>query len=578
MKIPAATILSALSTLALAACAGTPSPQLADRAVPASVELQILAINDFHGNLEIPTGTTAYSAEGETVREVLGGAARLGATMEALRAGQAHSVSVAAGDLIGGTPFVSANFLDEPAIASLNLMKLDVAAVGNHEFDRGIAELRRIQNGGCEQNTLRTPCALEPFDGAAFTYLAGNTVDEAGQTLFPGGVIRAVGPARIGFVGLTLRATATLVAPSQTAGYRFLNEAETANRLARQLLDQGADTVVLLIHEGARVDPAQNISACPNLSGPVVPILEELIPEIGLVVSGHTHQSYICHLPRPGAGMEASARVLTSAGRYGSFVTDIRLSFDPVSRAVAFATARNVPVNGAAGENAVIDQLVARYSAAAAPMAARVVGTLTPPADSDARTPEACIEPVEANLVADAQLHAARQRTGGRADMAFMNISGVRTRFPNGYDPQITYGQIFAMQPFGNTLQVLEMSGADLYNVLEEQFCGDGLARPCFGLLAPSANIRIRFDRSRPPGQRVLEIEHEGRGIDRQASYRVAVNNFLASGGDGFATFSRQPTRADAGLDLDALENWLMSGDRQMPACGRLADLTPPQV
>ncbi|WP_336918608.1 bifunctional metallophosphatase/5'-nucleotidase [Altererythrobacter lauratis] len=571
MSRSAAFVLSAASALALVACAGTPALQMvAPSALP--VELQVLAINDFHGNLEVPSGTTAYNADGAMVREVLGGAARLGATMAALRAGQAHSVSVAAGDLIGGTPFVSANFLDEPAIASLNLMQLDVAAVGNHEFDRGIPELRRIQNGGCETNTLRTPCALEHYGGAAFTYLAGNTVDDTGQTLFPGGLIRDVGPARIGFVGLTLRATATLVAPSQTAGYTFLDEAETANRLARQLLDQGADTVVLLIHEGGRVDPTQNISACPNLSGPVVPIIERLIPEIGLVVSGHTHQSYICQLPRE----NAPPRLLTSAGRYGSFVTDIRLAFDPETRAVRIAAARNVPVNGAAGEDAAIGALVARYAAAAAPVAARVVGTLAPSATgSDG---EACIDPAEANLVADAQLHAARQATGGHADMAFMNISGVRTRFPAGYDPAITYGQIFAMQPFGNTLQVLEMTGADVLHMLEEQFCGEGVARPCFGLLAPSANLRIRFDRSHPAGQRVTGVEVDGRPLDLQARYRVVVNNFLASGGDGFASLSRHRTVADAGLDLDALESWLSSGERTLPACGRLADLTPPQT
>lgn len=556
---------SLASTLALAACATMPAGTV-EAPAPALVELQLLGLNDFHGNIEVPGSATAYRHGEETLREVLGGAARLGATLDGLRAGQSHSLTVAAGDLIGASPFVSANFLDEPAIMALNLVQLDIAAVGNHEFDRGIAELQRIQQGGCEQHTSRVPCALEPFGGAGFTYLAGNVVDAGGQSLFPGTVLRQLGPATVGFVGLTLKDTATLVAPSMTAGLSFLDEAETANRLAQALVAAGADTVVLLIHEGGRVDPAQNIAGCPNLSGPVVPILAQLDPVISVVVSGHTHQSYVCEVALAGGG----TRLLSSAGRNGTFVTDIRLSFDPASERVVAVRGVNVPVRESAGTRADIEAMVRRYADAAAPIAARVVGTIAPAAAES----EDCVESPAANLVADAQLAQAKAVLGDAIDVAFINTSGVRTGLAGAADGVMTYGEIFSMQPFGNVLQVLDLSGADLRAVLEEQFCGDGLAAPCFTLLAPSSTLTYAFDRSRPAGQRIVEVLLDGQPLVEDARYQVVFNNFLASGGDGFASLAQQRTVGEAGNDLDALEAWLAAGVT-IPACGRLRDMTP---
>ncbi len=549
----------------LAGCATVPAPAPVGRG---PVEVQVLALNDFHGNLEVPPSTTAFSQDGQVVRQALGGAARLAATLDALRQGQAATVTVAAGDLIGASPFASANFLDEPSVMALGLAGLDVASVGNHEFDRGTAELRRIQDGGCEQHTLRTPCALEPFDGAAFTYLAGNVVDTGGQSLFPGATLRQVGPVKVGFIGLTLTGTATLVSPAMTRGYRFTDEADAANRLARDLKAQGADTVVLLIHEGGRVDPTQNLTGCPSLSGPIVPIVERLDPAISLVVSGHTHMSYICRVDAAGG----TPRLLSSAGRYGGFVTDIRLTWDPVARRVADITAVNVPVNGTLGTRADVAQLVDRYVAAAGPLAARVVGTVSPA--PTASSEENCAETPAANLVADAQLAAARAALGDGIDVAFINTSGVRTNLDSAADGQLTYGEIFAMQPFGNTLQVLELTGLELRQALEEQFCNEGPATPCSTLLAPSSTLTYSYDRSRPQGDRITAIRLDGVPINPEERYQVVFNNFLANGGDGFASLVQRPTVGEAGVDLDALEAWLARG-ATIPACGRLRDQTP---
>lgn len=553
--------LTAAIACLLAGCATVPAPT-----AQAPVEVQVLALNDFHGNLEVPPATTTYRQGEELVRQNLGGAARLAATLDALRQGQQATVTVAAGDLIGASPFASASFLDEPSVTALGLAGLEVASVGNHEFDRGTAELRRMQDGGCEQNTLRTPCALEPFAGAGFTYLAGNVVADNGQSMFPGATLRQVGPVKVGFIGLTLRGTATLVSPAMTRGYRFTDEAEAANRLARELLAQGADTVVLLIHEGARVDPTQNLTGCPTLSGPILPITEQLDPAISLVVSGHTHMSYICRMDPPGG----TPRLLSSAGRFGGFVTDIRLTWDPVGRRVTDITAINVPVNGTLGTRADVAALVDRYVAAAAPVAARVVGTIAPAATSQ----ENCQEAPAANLVADAQLAAARAVLGDGVDVAFINTSGVRTNLDGAADGQMTYGEIFTMQPFGNTLQVLELTGAELKLALEEQWCNAGPATPCNTLLAPSASLSYSYDRMRPQGQRITEILLNGAPVDPATRYQIVFNNFLANGGDGFASLVQRPTIGEAGNDLDALEAWLARGVT-IPACGRLQDLTP---
>lgn len=547
-----------LSLLALGGCASIPDDSSQARS---TVSVQILALNDFHGNLEVPASPVYYSDGKQPSRELLGGVAPLGAMLEQLREGREHTITVAAGDLIGASPFISANFLDEPTIMALSLADLAISSVGNHEFDRGIDELRRMQDGGCARFTTRTPCALDRFAGATFEYLAGNVVDEHGESVFPGTALRQFGPIKIGFVGLTLRDTRSLVSSSATSGYRFLDEAETANALARELLAQGADTVVLLIHEGGRVDPTQNVSDCPNLSGPIVGILERLDLSISLVVSGHTHQSYACQITSSDTN-----RWLTSAGRYGAFITDIAMQFDARSGDLLSIAAANVPVDASAGEQADIGQLVARYAAAAQPLAARVVG-IVEPADN---VGVSCIDDTAEDLVADAQLAAGRKILAGEVDIALVNASGVRTDLAAAEDGQLTFGEIFTMQPFGNTLEILELSGEDLGDVLEQQFCGDGgTLSACYSFLIPSANFTYEFDPSRPEGHRITRMILNGAPIDPARTYKVLVNNFLAGGGDGFTLLTEKSVIGEAGSDIDALEAYLRNGV-QVPVCGRL--------
>jgi 5'-nucleotidase len=552
-----------LLALAVSACATVPTEPVSQ-----AEEIQILALNDFHGNLEPLPGEQRFrDAGGAEARAQLGGAARLGATLATLRRGQANTVTVAAGDLIGASPLVSAYYLDEPTIMALNRTGLEIAAVGNHEFDKGVAELRRMQEGGCNDGRpvgARQPCRLDnPFEGARFTYLAANVIGPDGRTLFPASMVRQFGTTKVGFVGMTLKDTGILSSPGGTVGYRFEDEASTANAEAARLWAAGADTVVLLIHEGARTDPLYNVTGCPGLDGALLPILERLDPAIRLVISGHTHNAYACEVATPGG----STRLVTSAGRYGYFVTDIRLTVDPSSDAVTAFSAVNRSVEASAGEQADVAALVVRYSQAVAGEAAKVVGRID---GSLAPEANAFYRPLD-YLVADAQYAALR---GEGAQFALMNAGGVRTTFEPAADGSVTYGQIFALQPFGNTLSVVELTGAELIAGLEAK-----LARATPGdvrnaMLIPSHNLAYAFDLSRPAGSRLVSLTLDGRPIEHGATYHAAVNNFIASGGDGFAFLARARPVGGGALDLDALETYLAAGVAA-PAGQRVRDVTP---
>lgn len=563
--MPARFLFPLLAGISLSACAGAQA-ELASAPPAAPVTVQILAINDFHGNLETHSSDTWYVEDGEERRARLGGAARLAATLAALRQGE--SVTVAAGDLIGASPLVSSLFLDEPTIRVLSRMGLQIASVGNHEFDRGVDELRRMQDGGCAQFTLRKPCAIEPFEGAGFAYLAGNTVDADGNSLFRGTALHYTENALIGFIGMTLAGTPGLVAAEATEGYTFLDEAETANRLAADLRVQGADAIVLLVHEGADVEPRYNVAGCPGLSGPIVDIVEQLDPSISLVVSGHTHQAYVCTVPTAGGGEV----LLTSGGRYGGFVTDIAMQIDPARDRVLSVSGRNVPVDGDAGSDPDVAAIVSRYAAAVQPVANRPVGPIT---DSGERG-ENCGDLPAQDFVADAYFHAANAALSDSIDVAFVNSGGVRTDLSGADDGVLTFGELAAMAPFGNGVSVLEMSGTEIRGVLEQQFCDEaGEVTVCDSVLIPSASMIYSVDTGRPAGDRVASILLHGQPLDPARTYRVATNSFLVGGGDGFGQFSRVPEVANIGFDIDALEAYVATGEVGVPVCGRVRNIAP---
>jgi len=546
---------AAFAALALAGCASQVAPPAPIRS-SAPVEIQILAFNDFHGNLQNPDQVEITEPDGTKHKVQTGGVAHLAATLAGLRAGHANSITVSAGDTIGASPLISANYLDEPTISAMNLLGLELNSVGNHEFDRGVDELKRMQAGGCAKFTRRAPCAVEPFAGARFRYLAANVVGANGQTIFPATAIKtfqtAAGPITIGFIGETLKGTEHLVTPSGVRGVTFKDEADTANALVPQLKAQGADAIVLLIHQGGKTPTFTAGNTCDGLYGDILPILPKLDPAVTTIVSGHTHWAYVCRgTPQVGAG-----RLMTSAGKYAYFATDIRLEFDPATHRLVGQDARNIIVgNGERGEDPAEAALVDRYAAAIAPIASRLIGHLTAPA------PHAVddFESPAADLVADSMLAATRAPEQGGAQVALVNATGVRVDLPGG---DVRYDQAFAMMPFGNNLVVMTLTGAQIKEALEQEYKGSirpGLTRP--SAMVPSAGVTYAVDMSKPAGGRVSDIRFNGKALDTAGKYRVVVNNYLASGGDGISAFTEGTDITDKGIiDLDALVAWIAPG------------------
>ncbi|HEY7005639.1 MAG TPA: bifunctional metallophosphatase/5'-nucleotidase [Sphingomicrobium sp.] len=580
MKLSAA--FAAFAFLIAGCAANPPAPVVPPPAQAAPVEVQILAINDFHGNLEPPKyGIDATAPDGSPVRVPAGGVAHLATAAKTLRQGHPLTITVAAGDLIGASPLVSALYLDEPSIDAMNLVGVELSSVGNHEFDKGTRELTRMQHGGCEQHASRKPCALEPFAGASFQYLAANVLTGEGTTLFPATAIKQFGPVKIGFIGMTLKGTGSIVTPAGVAGVTFADEADTANALVPKLKAEGADAIVILLHQGGATTGGYNDKSCPNFTGDILPILARLDPAIDLIVSGHTHRSYICEIPRQGA----HPLLLTSAGSYGTLITDIRLTFSP-DRHVIGERADNVIVQGEPYSTALgsvpivpsfpvyaadpaVAALVGRYIAAAAPQADRIVGTLSGPVN---RTMSPDRENSAGDFLSDAMLFGGRK---AGAQIAFTNQGGVRADLIPAADGKVTYGQIFSVQPFGNDLVVLTLTGAQLKSLLEQEFESGKNTPDKPTMLLPSEGFFYSYDARRGSGDRIVEMKLNGKRIDPAATYRIAIGSFLATGGDNFTVFKEGANVVDLGVDVDATEAYLKTNPKA-PMLGRIKNLGPP--
>ncbi|GAB7554668.1 bifunctional metallophosphatase/5'-nucleotidase [Novosphingobium sp. 11B] len=571
--------LRALPLLALAFTAACAAPQATRPGAPVTaatpVEVGIIAINDFHGALEPPKASVeAPGPDGKTVNVPAGGGAWLASAVDSLKAQHPNNVVVAAGDLTSASQLASSLHLDEPAVGVMNRIGLEFNAVGNHEFDRGWKELQRLQNGGCEKNTRLQPCQLEQFKGASYKYLAAATYRDDGTTLFPATGLKTFGEGAskvtIGFVGLSLKSIPTLVQPDMVKGLTFGDEAEAINKAIPVLKAEGADAVVVLIHQGGKT-AAKDPNSCEGFAGDIQPILDKLNPGVDFVVSGHTHWQYVCQYGQSGDG---SPILLTSAGVYGKLVTDITLTIDPASHKVIAKKARNVIVQSpgyTSGRGDVpnttaypqfqpradVADYVAGYVKDAAGLIQRPVGKMSGPAAKGSS--ESASGGDLGNLVADSQL--AGTRAAG-AQIAFTNPFGIRAPIDPAPDGTVTFGQVYATQPFNNELVTMTLTGAQVRAVIEDGLddAGDKQA------LAPSAGLKFSYDMRRPSGSRVVSLTLNGKPLAPAAKYRVTVVNFLAEGGDGFATF-KQGTEITRGMiDNEAFQQWLAAVPvRQVP-------------
>ena len=540
-------------TTATAAGPGVPPGQA--RKVP----VQLLSFNDYHGHLEatdLPLPTKWVSPSPPA-----GGVEYLSATIKALRAkaGDANSLTVAAGDLIGGSPFLSGMFHDEPSVDSLETLGLDISSVGNHEFDEGTTELLRMQYGGCHPID---GCYFpdQPYDGANFSWLAANVVSKStGKSLLPAVAVRGIKGVQVGFIGMTLEETPTLVNPSGVATVDFKDEIETANAQAAILKKRGVNSIVVLVHEGG-VNPS-GMNSCTGISGPILAIARGISADVDAIITGHTHEPYVCQIPDP-AG---NNRLVTSAASYGQVVTETTLVVDKASGEVdrAASSAQNHLVARTIAKDPMQTAVIAKWNTLAGPLAAKVVGTHVEDITGDAGGNRG-IETPMADLVADAWLYGTAPAAQGGAQIAFQNVGGTRASFrvnstPNGEQPgQITYAEAYAVVPFSNIMVTVDLTGDQIRRALEKQSVASGRSRLNLAL-GVSQGFTYAWDVTQAPGSRVVpgSMALNGTAMSMTASYRVALPAFLADGGDQFTPFMEGTNRLGGGEDLAMLVDYL---------------------
>ncbi|WP_405979534.1 bifunctional metallophosphatase/5'-nucleotidase [Streptomyces sp. NBC_00158] len=551
-----------------------------------TVDVQMLSFNDFHGTLEPPQGSSGTvserQADGTTKAIPAGGVEYLATSLREARKGHEYSVTAAAGDMIGGSPMLSGLFHDEPSVEALNKLNLDVSSVGNHEFDEGKTELRRMAYGGCHP----TEGCFEygkTFTGAQFQYLAANVTDEkTKRPLMSPTFIWKKGDVKIGFIGVTLEGTPDVVTAEGVKGLKFGDEVETINKYAAELNKQGVKSIVALIHEGGLpASGAYNYDcdvpgAGAGISGAIVDIAKNVDPKVDALVTGHTHQAYSCNIPDP-AG---NPRTVTSAASLGRLYTDTTLTYDRATKDIVRTAALSPkPVNKVVGREqpkaADMSELITRWKALAAPVANRPMGYIS--ADIPGRGSESPEKPL-GDLIADAQLEATAPADKGGAQLAIMNPGGIRSDLAykasgDEGDGVVTYGESYTVQPFNNLMNVVDLTGAQLITALQQQVSGT-VNGPNPKILQVSKGFTYTLDMTKAGADRIVvdSVKLNGAAIDPAKTYRVVMNEFLAGGGDGFTVLKEHKNKLVGASDLDAFNALLAKSSAAAPIAPPAAD------
>jgi 5'-nucleotidase len=526
---------------------------VAQLAQDGTVDVQLLALNDFHGALEPASG-----GGGRIGATDAGGVEYLATHLRRLKASNPNTLVVAAGDNIGGTPLLSSLFHDEPTVEALSLAGLQLSALGNHDLDEGWWELYRIQRGGC--HPVDGCQDGTPFSGASFSYLAANvTLDPrkadpeflklAGvqgtepRLLLPAYAIREVGGVRVGFIGLILQTAPAVIIPASIRGLTFRPEAEAANEAARALREQGVRAIVVLMHQGGD-QRGSDINGCDRISGDLAELVGRMSDDIDVVVSGHSHQFYNCTI---------DGKLVTSAASGGRLITDVDLRLQQSDGEVAGKSARNVVVTRDVEKDPEQSALIASYRPFAEKVGNRVVGAIT---SSLGRQSNDAGEFPLGNVVADAFLEAGKA-PGAGADLAFTNPGSIRAdviAHDSAGSSPVTYSQLFSVLPFGNEVIVKSLTGEAVVQMLEEQF---GAERN--RIMQVSRGFTYAYSVNRPRGQRIdrSSVRINGAPLDATRQYRVATNSFLWTGGDDLSALRQGTDPVTVGVDVDALASYM---------------------
>jgi 5'-nucleotidase len=551
-SVAAAVLAGALAALS-SGCAFGP------RLPPGVVEVQLVTLNDFHGNLE-PSKYVWDSVRNPEPRSVMaGGIDTLGAALQAWRKRDPELLLVGAGDLIGASPAISSMWADEPTMAAMDLLGLRASTVGNHEFDAGRVELLRQQKGGCKSPRADKACKFDPdYAGAKFSYLAANVIDMVTRKpILPAYKIETAHGVKVAFIGTVLRETAETSLASGIAGLQFIDEADAINRQLPELRKQGVGVFVVLLHQGGTTVEKFDQQDCSQLTGPIVDVVKRLDPAIRVVVSGHSHKGYLCRV---------DGRLVTQSDSAGHVMARIKLRVDTGTNTLRDVSAtQEVMVPGTWPADPALDAYLTKARERSAAQLARPVATLAVP--SVARGLDDNGESPLGDLVADSVLAAGRPFG---VQIAFMNDGGIRSDLETGADKRVTIGQAQVVLPFGNKLVAMNLKGWQIYELLEQQWIG---GRDSWrGLLQVSDGFTYQWDSKRGEGSKVVadSVMLNGVPLQRESAYRVMVNNFLAEGGDAFPMFANGANRAESGiLAVDALTAYLVKREETGKPAGK---------
>ncbi len=511
-----------------------------------TIEVQILAINDLHGQLEPPISEIVMGYEtGAPISVDAGGIEYLANYIKKLRFENPNTFVVSAGDNIGASPIISSRFHDEPTIKALNMIGFNFSAVGNHELDNRLDELMRIQNGGCHP----TDGCLgnSSFEGAHFQYLAANIVNETtNATIFPAYKITCVQGIPIGFIGVALKDTPSIVTPSKVKGLKFLDEAETINKYAKKLKRMGVKTIVVIIHDGGYQEGLYNESL--NMSGPILDVVNATDPEVDAFITGHTHQAY---------NAVVDGRIVTQAGSAGSLLTDIDLEISKKTNDVVKEKSRNIIVSRDVPKDPEVSELITEYKDLVASLANRVIGNITTDITvvmSDSG------ESALGDAIADAQLYATSDPEDGGAVVAFANPGGIRAdliynqQSTSEMPGEVAYGEAFSVQPSEISLVTMTLNGTQIDTLLEQQ-----LDNPTPRILQVSKGFSYVWNESAPASNMVdiSSIKINGTSINPRSPYRVTVNNRMADGSYNLFVLKEGVNRTEGPLVRDALVNFI---------------------
>lgn len=560
------TVLSLMGLAILAGCAAsgpaTPARSASAAApMPAAsapdLQLSLLAINDFHGQLQDkdPTPTRVRIRDPkDSSRQIMvpgGGIAYLATMLDRLRAKDPQALFVAAGDLIGASPLTSMLLKDEPTLQAMSDIGLSASALGNHELDAGMAELQRKMAGRCPAEG----CAFPSFKTPTFQYLAANMVQaDTGQpVLQPWKMVESRG-VKVGLIGAITLDTPKVTMSRNVQGLRFTDEAEAINAQVPAVKAAGADLIVVLIHEGGATKAGPNNPGmqCDEMAGRIKGISEKLDPSVVAIVSGHTHQAYTCWM---------HGRVVSQGGSYGAYVTEYGFVLDGVTRKLKQTTVVNHAVaQERLAPNAKLAELLALANARTAEMRLEPVTRLSQPLEK--RLLGGRYDSILGNVIADAQLAAAREQDPG-VQLALMNVGGIRSELPATPGRYLTMAEVFAVQPFGNDLVALTLTGKELRQALRESVSRrDGEPMP----VQVSGTLQYAFS-DLPSGERVISrLLLNGREVRDEDEIRVVANNFITDGGEMpvFKTLDAQRARkTGVGSDVGALKQYLKAqGDQ----------------